>query len=178
MNEFRGSEARDREVPLVALGSNWKRLFDGLADQPMPRRLALEAGLAKRLSECSPADRLIVSAVDWLARHPAGRVRDLSRRLAVSPRQLQRRFRACVGYGPKTFQRVVRFQRVLGMAGQGFGNRLDLASLAAEAGYADQAHMTREVQALGGRAPNALLASAGTTLGMSDFFKTRPDRPT
>jgi AraC-like DNA-binding protein len=170
---FPALEAQDQEIPLGDLGPGWKRLFDGLSDRPAPQRLAfVEAGLARRLAQCPATDRLVVAAVDWLARHPAGRVRELSRRLEISPRQLQRRFSAGVGYGPKTFQRVLRFQRALSLAHQGSGAGLDLASLAAESGYADQAHMTREVQALGGGAPSALFARAGTTLAMSDFFKT------
>ena len=166
-------ETRDREIPLGDLWPNWRQLFARVADQPAPDRLALiEAGLSKHVGDCASPDRLVVAAVDWIARHPAGRVRELSRWLSLSPRQLQRRFVAGVGYGPKTFQRVLRFQRALSLARVGSTARLDLAWLAAEAGYADQAHMTREAQALGGRTPSALFASVGTTLGMSDFFKT------
>ena len=56
---------------------------------------------------------------------------------SLSGRQLQRRFASPVGYGPKTFHSILRFQRVLYLAS---GETTDKtpADLAFEAGYADQ----------------------------------------
>jgi hypothetical protein len=76
--------------------------------------------------------------------------------LPLSGRQLRRRFVAAVGYGPKRFERIMRFQRFLGLAdilGRGQG----LAALAAEAGYADQAHLSRECASLAASSPAMLL---------------------
>jgi AraC-like DNA-binding protein len=47
-----------------------------------------------------------------------------------------------------------------------------LAALAAEAGYADQAHMSREVRGLTGQSPGVLMRGAQSTLALSDLFKT------
>jgi AraC-like DNA-binding protein len=91
---------------------------------------------------------------------------------ARSQGRARRRFAAAVGYGPKTFQRVLRLQRVLAQAGRLPRAGASLAALAAEAGYADQAHMSRELLALTGRSPAALLERAASTLEMSDLFKT------
>ncbi len=85
-----------------------------------------------------------------------------------------RRFREWVGYGPKTLQRILRLQRLLLLAEGGAGA---LGDLAVAAGYADQAHMTREVGALAGITPRLLVAAGGATLGMSDLFKTGPRAP-
>jgi hypothetical protein len=49
---------------------------------------------------------------------------------------------------------------------------LSLAALAAEAGYADQAHMSRELRWLTGHSPGALLPGSASTLELSDLFKT------
>lgn len=65
----------------------------------------------------------------------------------------------------------VRLQRVLALAGRSHG-REPLAGLAAVAGYADQAHMSRELRALAGSSPRALLPGASSTLELSDLFKT------
>lgn len=77
---------------------------------------------------------------------PGSRVGAVSSSLGVSERQLLRRFRDAVGYGPKTLDRVLRFQRFLALGGPGpaGGSGEALAGLAASAGYADQAHLTRE----------------------------------
>ena len=42
---------------------------------------------------------------------PAARVEQVADEVGLSMRQLRRRFHAAVGYGPKTLQRVCRFQR-------------------------------------------------------------------
>jgi AraC-like DNA-binding protein len=130
---------------------------------------AAEAMLATRLADAGPPDRGIVAATRWLARHPTGRIGDLARLLDTGPRQLHRRFAAAVGYGPKTFQRVLRLQCALALAAR---SPESLAALAADAGYADQAHMSREVQALTGQTPRVLLQGPQSTLALSDLFKT------
>ncbi|MFB9683848.1 helix-turn-helix domain-containing protein [Amycolatopsis plumensis] len=67
----------------------------------------------------------------------------------VSERRLRRRFVQAVGYGPATYLRVSRFQRAVALAPRISG----LAALAAAAGYADQAHLSRECRALTGLTP-------------------------
>ncbi|MGH6912960.1 MAG: helix-turn-helix domain-containing protein, partial [Geminicoccales bacterium] len=168
------SELLDRATPL---GDIW-RVDDvpGLVEQPsIAARLAVaEAALARRLADAAAPDQRIAAATRWLARHPQGRIEDLARWLDVGDRRLHRRFTAAVGYGPKTFQRVARLQRLLALAGARPAG--GLALLAAEAGYADQAHMSREVRALAGRSPGALLPGA-STLALSDLFKTEAAQP-
>ena len=68
---------------------------------------------------------------------------------------LRRLCHAQFGYGPKTLERVLRFQRLLALARS--DRQAGLAALAADAGYADQAHLSREVRALCGITPSAAL---------------------
>src|SRR5438552_4415277 len=63
-----------------------------------------------------------------------------------------------VGYGPKLFQSVLRFQRLLNLAASA-GIRRNLARFAADRTTADQAHMTPEVQRFSGNSPRMLLPS-------------------
>jgi AraC-like DNA-binding protein len=114
-------------------------------------------------------DPLIGATVRWPAAHPAGRVHELSRVLHVSDRQLQRRMLAAVGYAPKTLHRILRFQRLLAVA-HAAGEGASLSSRAIGAGYADQAHMTRELRQLAGRPPTALLPGADSALRLADLF--------
>ena len=76
----------------------------------------------------------------------------------VSPRQLERRFRAAVGVPPKALARVLRFQAVLQAVGAGAG---DWAGLALDHGYFDQPHLIRDFQELSGESPSRLLARMG-----------------
>lgn len=72
--------------------------------------------------------------------------------LGYSPRQLHRRSLPVFGYGPQHLGRVLRLQRALAVADRGVG----WATVAAQTGYADQAHLARDVRALTGVTPTAL----------------------
>jgi transcriptional regulator GlxA family with amidase domain len=150
-----------------------QRFFDAVAEAPsIETKLAAAASaVAQRLAAAEPPDCTIEAAIRWLAHRPSGRVEDLAHHLDWSKRRLHRRFTAALGYGPKTFQRVLRLQRTLALAGHSQG-REPLAALALAAGYADQAHMSREVRALAGQSPRHLLQAAQSSLGLSDLFKT------
>ena len=75
---------------------------------------------------------------------------------AITERQLHRRFVQAVGYGPKRLQRVLRFQSFLALCR---AQHAGLAALALRAGYADQAHLSREARILAGRSPAQLRAA-------------------
>ena len=87
---------------------------------------------------------------EWAAR-PAGAV---AAETGLGERQLRRRCEAAFGYGPKTLARVLRLQRALALARAG----TPFAAVAADAGYADQPHLSREVRALTGLPLGELLA--------------------
>jgi AraC-like DNA-binding protein len=124
---------------------------------------AIEATNARELADAvrrrGEADPLVRAAATGTPR----------RALGIGDRQLRRRFLDAVGYGPKTLERIQRFQRFLALATTGD----DLARLALDAGYADQAHLTRECARLSGLPPAALLAEgAGPAGERSVSFKT------
>jgi AraC-like DNA-binding protein len=128
------------------------RLGDQLLEAPdaLPR----VAALAARLVAAGPPDRAVRGAAGLLA-DPHASVEAVADDVGLSERQLRRRFQAAVGYGPRTLQRVLRFQRFLARLDAG-GARPDLAGIAADTGYADQAHLTRECTRLAGLPPAAL----------------------
>jgi AraC-like DNA-binding protein len=85
--------------------------------------------------------------------------------LSISERQLRRRCRAAVGLGPKELHRILRVQgfvaRVQASIAQQGGSDVDLARWAVEAGYHDQAHLSRECRRLLGVTPGEYLAQSG-----------------
>jgi AraC-like DNA-binding protein len=124
-------------------------------------RLALLAETVARRLDREPApDPLLRAAVLELSRPRAGVAR-LSERLSISERQLRRRFETAIGYSPRTLARVLRLQRFLVLA----EGESDLARLAAEAGYADQPHLSRDCSQLAGLPPAALLATGAGAAG-------------
>jgi len=128
------------------------QVHGGLAPEEAMQRLVRLAG--EMVTGAPPPDPLVAAAAKQLGR-PGARVGLVARQLGISERQLHRRCVAAVGYGPVLLRRVLRFRRVVSRIDAG-GALDDLAGLAAEAGYADQAHLTRESQDLAGLPPAAL----------------------
>jgi AraC-like DNA-binding protein len=128
----------DLEVPLADVwGSAAARR---LAEAGDPLR-ALEDAAARRWR---PPDRAMVAVA---AQARAGRPVDaIADSCGLSARQLLRRCTSTFGYGPKLLTRVLRLQRALELARAG----TPFAEVAAVAGYADQAHLARDVRSLAG----------------------------
>jgi AraC-like DNA-binding protein len=82
-------------------------------------------------------------------------VAELCRELRCSGRHLAARFGEEVGMPPKTFARVLRFERAVALLRAGVAP----AEVAAACGFADQPHLNREFRALAGRPPGALAAA-------------------
>ncbi|MFK4145323.1 helix-turn-helix domain-containing protein [Streptomyces sp. NPDC004065] len=145
-------ELRDRRVDL---GDLWpaavvRRLCARLEAAPDPAA-ALEEIALERAAEAGPPDPLLLRLVAALeAGRPVGATADA---LGIGARRLHRRSLTAFGYGPKTLARVLRLQRALALAREG----LPFAETAARAGFADQAHLARDVRALTGMPLGTLL---------------------
>ena len=136
------------DLPAVPAG----RLPGSLAPAEAMRRVA---AIASQMVAERPADRLVLEAARLLGR-PGAQAELVAAQLGISERQLRRRCQAAAGYGPLMLARILRFRRFLSRIDAGAA---DLALLAAEAGYADQAHLTRETTKLAGLTPAALARS-------------------
>jgi AraC-like DNA-binding protein len=83
------------------------------------------------------------------------RVADLADEVGWSRRHLGERFRTELGLAPKQAARVLRFERAARLLRRGHA---DLAALAVECGFYDQAHLTNEWRALAGCTPGTWIA--------------------
>jgi AraC-like DNA-binding protein len=88
---------------------------------------------------------------------PDTNVARLAREFAVSPRTLQRLFARHVGASPKQVLQRHRRQQAVDRIREPGGH--SLARIAAELGYADQAHLARDFRATLGRGPAKLTRS-------------------
>jgi AraC-like DNA-binding protein len=148
-------ELRDRRVGLADLwpAARVRRLTVRVDAAPDPAT-ALEALALDLAADTDPPDPLLTRVVASLN---AGRsVTGTAETLGISPRHLHRRSRTAFGYGPKTLSRILRLQRALKAAAEG----APYAEVATRSGYADQAHLTREVRALTGLTPGRLFPPA------------------
>jgi methylphosphotriester-DNA--protein-cysteine methyltransferase len=118
------------------------------------RLRTLDAWLLGRLSRVRRAPAEVEGAVRLALGRPAPtRVADLAAATGHGPRRLEREFREHVGLPPKVLLRVLRLQGVLRALRA--GRVRSWAAAAADAGYADQAHLTREFVDLAGLTPTA-----------------------
>jgi AraC-like DNA-binding protein len=148
------TEVRDRRAGPEELG------FDLPGD--LAPGEALQA-MARRVATLSGPDEAVREAARRLA-DPQQRLSTLAADLGLSERQLRRRCLDAAGYAPKLLQRVLRFRRFVAAA-EAQGPPADLARLAAQAGYADQSHLTRECAELSGLPPAALLRARSSSTG-------------
>ena len=76
---------------------------------------------------------------------------------------MHRHFIDLCGYGPKHFQPIMRIQNAI--RAKHSSPDAALAVIAAMAGYADQAHMTRDFRSITGFTPAGYLGTTGPELG-------------
>ena len=127
--------------------------------------LAAAASLAQQLTPCE------VPAADWpdmlaadLIRDPTLQLREWAQRHGLAQETLARGFRRVFGMTPAAFRAEARAQ----VAWRGIARTdLPMVQIAAEAGFADQSHMTRAIVELTGSSPGRWRAS--------NCFKTCPE---
>ncbi len=98
--------------------------------------------------------------IEWAWRrlrsaHGAVSIGRLAGEVGFSRRHFSERFRHEIGVTPKAAARVFRFERACRIIQD---KRWSLALVAAACGYSDQAHMSREWQALAGSSPRQWIA--------------------
>jgi AraC-like DNA-binding protein len=131
-------------------------------------RRVLEAAVLRCISDAPATDPLVESVLLEVhaGRHTdVGVVQHLAERTGFSSRSLHRRCTAALGYGPKTLDRILRFRRALRL----ICGQADLADVALQAGYADQAHLGNECVRLGGATPGDFRASDAIVLSANGF---------
>ncbi|WP_027061575.1 helix-turn-helix domain-containing protein [Mesorhizobium loti] len=152
------SELTDSMVVLDdVLGTEGMALREQLGNAPdwAARFDLAEAFVAARLANAAETPLEIAWAYDRIITS-GGRTRiaSLAERLGWSRKHLAEKFTDATGIGPKTLSRIVRFNRALGLSRQ---SAVDWADIAADCGYADQAHLVREFRVLAGETPTALV---------------------
>jgi AraC-like DNA-binding protein len=160
-----GGAYRFLQLPLESLTDNnvptadvWGRKGNYLeqavleAGSSARRQQLVEEFLLIMLQETAPRRRLEATIAEIIRSRGQTRVHELADQIGLSSRQLEREFRAGVGLSPKALARILRFQNLLRLVGE--GPLRAWAYLAAEGGYADQPHMVREFREFAGQSPS------------------------
>ncbi|WP_345571355.1 helix-turn-helix domain-containing protein, partial [Nonomuraea rosea] len=148
--------------PAFTPAINPTRTPTAAADPGRPAAPATATGLRRPATPATPAAIADAAREAISADHPAaGALLTLAELLAVSPYQLSRAFTRELGISLTHYRNRVRVGRALDRLESG---TTSLAALAADLGFADQAHLTRTIRRHVGHTPTALrrlLASAG-----------------
>ena len=147
-------ETRDQLVDLDQLwGRDGALLREQLLEAGTPQAMfgVIETALLKHMVNPEEPD----PAIPWAARalDRGLPVSEVTSELGLLPKTFVRRFRAQTGLSPKRFSRVRRLQRMLGSLGE--PSAADWSEVAAEHGYADQAHLIHDFRDLTGLTPTA-----------------------
>jgi AraC-like DNA-binding protein len=168
----RVGELNDEAVPIdEVLGSWGRRLVEQLGEAATweDRFALLDRALGARLAGAARCVQL-TPEVAWLKRQLAAtggraQVEPLMDETGWSRRVVTERFRNQVGVSPKSYARVLRFNRAVAML-KGEGPRPTLADVAIECGYYDQSHFNRDFAALAGCSPAVYLAEVEADPGV------------
>ncbi len=146
----------DLDLLVGTLAESLEARLEAAGDWPA-RFALLEAVLSERILN-APKEAPLVDAALQAIEASAGRipVGALAARLGCSRKHLAAVFRRHTGLAPKSLARVLRFERAFRTLRA--GEAPSLAALAADCGYADQAHFNRDFRAFAGESPRVLLA--------------------
>jgi AraC-like DNA-binding protein len=150
-----GSELNSLIQPLRRVQPHWA---DRLADRLVRSRSEsaalneIVAEVRSVIAERPAFDRRMVAAAAWYRQCPVAVPLDRwSREFDLSERQFRRRFQAAVGQSPRDFRRIVRMQGLVRR--ELLRPQVAWVALAAQSGFADQAHLANEFRSLSGGPP-------------------------
>lgn len=145
----------------AVLGTDLGELTDQVVELRDVTGWPLEATSGRSLREtverslARPADAVVGRAVAALLARPSLDVGEIARRAGIGERQLRRRFACEVGLTPSALRRSSRVDAALRLALS--HPDWSWAAIAYELGFADQAHLSRDVVRCTGRPPSHLL---------------------
>lgn len=136
--------------------------YAGLLTTSLGTTVAREVAQAASLEEAihrfggllgtAPVEPLVASAVSRIVTSGGeARIADVAREIGISDRQLLRVFKTEVGLSPKQFSRICRARAA---ALSALETSQSWGQIAAEHGYADQAHLSHDFRKMFGRTPS------------------------
>ena len=149
-----GQCGKDVEARIMLAHSNQKRLK------------IVSDFLEARLFGYNQKDPAIFYAIDAIIQSGGSiNIMSLADRCFLSRRQFERRFKHYAGFSPKTYARIIRFQK----AANEYGNHhKSLAGIALDCGYYDQSHFIHDFKKFSGYNPKAYFSRKVDGVGWRD----------
>ncbi|MBL4806152.1 MAG: helix-turn-helix transcriptional regulator [Rhodobacteraceae bacterium] len=134
----------------------------GAGELPVSARMALLADVLSRLPKHVVSDKIVTAVERIEAVDGDIRLADLVDELGLAERQFRTDFKTLIGLTPKAFCKVLQINQALNQLLASNGG--DLAGVAAETGFSDQAHFTRAFRDFLGKTPRGYLKNVEITL--------------
>jgi AraC-like DNA-binding protein len=167
---FFGFPISELSESVTELDLIWGRLIYGIRDElleiesPEGKLLRFEAFLLEQVKRSLEPNRAISFAVQQLQHSPQFlAIRDLANQIGITQKHLITQFERVVGLRPKSFARVVKFNKVLHTIEE--AKQVEWTSIAYECGYYDQAHFIKEFHVFSGVNPSTYLTQRGDYVG-------------
>lgn len=146
-------EFNDGHVDLIDVARDWRDARERLLTGAPERRLAaLQNELRRRTVNCR-LDAIDDALARWTRQQGPVRIDELATRLCISRQWLGRQVTARTGLSPRRLARVLRFSAAASDLRAG----RPAAAVACDHGYADQAHLCRDVREFAGTTPSQLV---------------------
>lgn len=142
------------------IGYRSEKLYQdlNLAGEPAGMIRVFDEFVRERLSHRTLEDHYVGEATRLIRKmHGNINIAQLSDRLSVSERQLQREFKETIGTSPKTYARIIRFRTAMEYLQRLRNDNVSWVEIAYYCGYADQAHFIRDFKEFTGRLPSFIL---------------------
>jgi AraC-like DNA-binding protein len=160
---FLGVPLRELANQVIAidqvLAGPGRQLVEDLGNDPdwAARFDRLDREIMARISAANVPPTMSWAVNQLVRRHGQVAIATLAEETGWSHRHLVRQFNEEIGLTPKILARVLRFGQAADRLARSTGGHL--ADIAADCGYYDQAHFTRDFRAFAGVTPTELLAS-------------------
>ncbi len=127
------------------------------AAHPEEKFLMAEGWLKRNFMQKLTADSLVEFGINVVLRSPFEiTIREIIDKSGYSPRHFIHQFKKYVGVPPKSFLRVIRFQKTIAEIGR--LQTVDWGSLANRCGYYDQSHFIADFRTFSGFTPSQYFA--------------------
>jgi transcriptional regulator GlxA family with amidase domain len=141
----------------LVLGSDFSDFCSSLREECAVDQMMVqtERYLLRTLTKQRHDISYVNQAAELIRQTPGIRIEELSIKVCISQRQLEREFKAKIGISPKRYLRLIRINEVMNLLNQ--NHHLTLTSIAHHCGYADQAHFIKDFKRIVGAKPTSFI---------------------
>ncbi len=122
-----------------------------------------ESHLLKNLAKRKHNKNYVNLAAEIIRNTNGIKMEELSDKVCISQRHLEREFKDKVGISPKHYLRITRINEVLQLLNN--NQTMDLLSVTHQCGYFDQAHFINDFKKITGKNPTIFIKEGGQVIG-------------